>query len=575
MAHENGNDPVTPANTGTRVRMDGDKTTELPTELPTLHEQLEVAGWGKFQRTALMAFLLFVVSEGMEVMVPNVVWGGMHDMEGKPSFGPSEQGHSSTFRAIVTGAPMLGNIVGGLVGGCVADTYGRHVAINMHSGIFVLASLASGLSQDETSFVVSRMALGMSLGIVIPVIVSWMAEITPSAKRARAVVMIPGFGIPCGQIVMLIFGLLMHKFSASVGEYSASVGGDADESWWRVMLVAGIVPNLIGLLIVRMYVPESPHFLLSTGNQIAAERVVLQIAQVNGTEDRLLNAGRLRVLPHDDKGQDETGSSRYGGVRKSVLESNVERWRRQSLELLSPPLHLYMLLLLSIWMFAGFGQIGSDIILPKMLEGVMDLDMEGRLTALLLTQILAWPAFILVIFLLEYKDEWSRRTVCMSVAAASAGAALVTGVSLHEGLLSLIISSIFLKMLAHCTMASLDLYAVELLPCSHRATGLAIANGGSKAVGVLVAFFALSTTMTSGGSAGTAHYIIFAAAFAAAATILAVSPQDGGSNGQLIIDYSELCAAHDSNELGYRGEKEGRIGGVPSYGAVSVAEKGA
>jgi len=32
--------------------------------------------------------------------------------------------------------------------------------------------------------------------------------------------------------------------------------------------------------------------------------------------------------------------------------------------------------------------------------------------------ILAWPAFLGVIYLLEHKDMWSRRVVCMAMAAA-------------------------------------------------------------------------------------------------------------------------------------------------------------
>jgi len=232
--------------------------------LPSLHDQIEVVGWGRFQVTALIAFVLFVVSEAMEVTVPNVLWA---EIKGGSVFGPAVEGHSATWRAIVTGAPMLGNLCGAVFGGALADTHGRHAAIHLHSALFVAASLASGLSQDESSFVASRVVLGVSLGILLPVVLSYMAELAPAGQRARAVVIIPGFGFPSGQILMLMFGLLLHSYSVGTEESAAASSGDGgkhtgDEGqgglrWWRVMLTAGIVPNLVALMIVRCYVPES------------------------------------------------------------------------------------------------------------------------------------------------------------------------------------------------------------------------------------------------------------------------------------------------------------------------------
>jgi len=359
------------------------------------------AGWGGFQVRALTAFVLFVVSEAMVVTVPNVVWDKVKDGD---TFGPTVEGPgSASFRAIVVGAPLLGNIVGSVLGGVVADTYGRHAAIYVHSTLFTGASLWSAMSVDKTSFVMSRVVLGISLGIITPVLVSFMAELAPVAKRARAVVIIPGFGFPCGQVLMLMTGLLLQRYLPKVPEIGAA--GDASAQlhkgleaqlptgleWWRWLMVAGIVPNVVALVLVRLYVPESPHFLLGVGETEKAERVLRTIAQVNKTEALLLRGGRVRPSQGSQDREDRGEGGKW--------ETKIARTKRLGVELLSPPLHEHMLRLLGMWMLAGLGQFGTDTILPKVLEK-QHLDMSGRLRTLLVITILAWPSFFIAIRLL-------------------------------------------------------------------------------------------------------------------------------------------------------------------------------
>lgn len=171
-------------------------------------------------------------------------------------------------------------------GGLIADTHGRQAALTIHSSLFVCSCLVSGLSQGMLSFVLSRFALGMSLGVLVPVVVAYMAELSPSAKRARAVVFIPSFGFPCGQIIMLSFGLLLNSYERRGVVGGGDADGEGDADWqpfamWRVMVMSGIVPNLLALLLLKLYVPESPHYLIGNGEYEEAEHVIRRIAQVS------------------------------------------------------------------------------------------------------------------------------------------------------------------------------------------------------------------------------------------------------------------------------------------------------
>ena len=359
----------------------------------TLHDALLRVGWGRVHLTALAAFVLFVVGEAMEVSVPNVVWD---KSIGEGAFGADTEGTSEALRAIVSGAPLLGHVIGGIAGGVVADTHGRRAALCVQSTVFVLASLASALSRSQPGFVATRIALGVSLGMLVPVVISFMTELAPSSHRA-AVVAITGVGFPCGQSLMLACGLVLHSRRHDHTAFE----------WWRALLVAGVLPNLLGLALVLRYVPESPHYLLSVDRHEEAEAAVRQIALGNDSQDPALTDVRLlRVAPARDE--------------RLPSQSKWCRWRRQGAELLRPPLRAGVVSCAGIWSLASFGQVGADAMLPKVLKTELHLDMPARLNCLLTITLCAWPAFVATMVMLQMSEQictgaFSRRAVCLGV----------------------------------------------------------------------------------------------------------------------------------------------------------------
>ena len=90
-----------------------------------------------------------------------------------------------------------------------------------------------------------------------------------------------------GQVLVLVTGILLMRNSEallpagepSVGEYCKRADHEDDYircSWWRVMLVVGIVPDLIAVVIIFLYLPESPRYLLCQGK---TEEVTMMCCQ--------------------------------------------------------------------------------------------------------------------------------------------------------------------------------------------------------------------------------------------------------------------------------------------------------
>ena len=68
---------------------------------------------------------------------------------------------------------------------------------------------------------------------------------------------------------------LLPAGEPNVREYCDSADHEADYmlcSWWRVMMLVGIVPDFIAVVIIFLFLPESPRVLLCQGK---TEEVIL------------------------------------------------------------------------------------------------------------------------------------------------------------------------------------------------------------------------------------------------------------------------------------------------------------
>jgi MFS family permease len=256
---------------------------ESPEPPPSVDEQLERLGFGRFQWIALVAFVCFIVADGMELVVTNIIWSVLPLEDwGAPDF----------YRATLVSVSFLGFVFGALLGGFAGDVYGRLWLIYGHSIIFIPTSILSALSQSIAMLLVTRFFVGFSIGLVLPAVVSMMSEICPASHRGRAVLAIPGISYTVGQVAILLSGIYF------ISLYGFDCTGC---EWWRWMLVAGVIPDAVGVCIVLAFVPESPRFLLYQGRLDRVQEVLQLIARTNDKESNLKHDGACRALPDDEE----------------------------------------------------------------------------------------------------------------------------------------------------------------------------------------------------------------------------------------------------------------------------------
>jgi AAHS family benzoate transporter-like MFS transporter len=152
----------------------------------TVQEQLERVGWGRFQLIALAAFVLFLVSDGMELVVTNIIWQDLPLEE----WGVDRDEHGK--RGELVSLAFIGFVLGAFCSALLGDNIGRRPLFFLHGAIFLPMSLLSACSQSLLQLGATRFFVGISMGLVLPCVNSMMTELAPIEFRAKAVISIPG-----------------------------------------------------------------------------------------------------------------------------------------------------------------------------------------------------------------------------------------------------------------------------------------------------------------------------------------------------------------------------------------------
>jgi SP family xylose:H+ symportor-like MFS transporter len=164
------------------------------------------------------------------------------------------------WEGFLTGSLALGCIVGCLLAGNLADRYGRRPGLMVAALIFAVSSICIAFSQTLTYFIALRFAAGIGVGMASMLCPMYIAEVSPAEVRGR--------NVAINQLTVVI-GILVTNL---VNYFLANTGHEA----WRWMFGLGAVPSAIFLIGV-IWLPESPRWLMKSGQEIKAKTVLDKI----------------------------------------------------------------------------------------------------------------------------------------------------------------------------------------------------------------------------------------------------------------------------------------------------------
>lgn len=162
-------------------------------------------------------------------------------------------------QGILVSSVLIGAVVGAATNGILADIFGRKKIIITTALIFILGSILCALAPNIYILILSRMLVGLAVGIVNFVVPLYLSEVSPKNLRGT-IVSLYQWAITAG----ILFSYMINAIFANA-VYN-----------WRWMLFAGVVPGLI-LLIGMLCLSDTPRWLVSKGRYEEAKKVFNKI----------------------------------------------------------------------------------------------------------------------------------------------------------------------------------------------------------------------------------------------------------------------------------------------------------
>ena len=162
---------------------------------------------------------------------------------------------------LVTTAVLVGAVLGALGSGRITDIVGRKKVIIVTSLIFALGSILTGAAPTMWFLAVSRVILGIAIGISSFAVPLYISEISPVKARGA---LVSSFQL------MITIGIVASYFS------DLAFADESNPFSWRWMFYVGVFPAII-LFVGMIFLPETPRFLIGKGDDVEGRRVLEKV----------------------------------------------------------------------------------------------------------------------------------------------------------------------------------------------------------------------------------------------------------------------------------------------------------
>jgi sugar porter (SP) family MFS transporter len=181
--------------------------------------------------------------------------------------------------AIVAGL-LLGAMIGAAAAGRLADAWGRRRLIMAAAVVFTGGAILAAVAPTVWVLIAARIIIGLGVGSAALVVPLYLAEIAPAEIRGA---------ITSLNQLMIVGGILVAFI------VNAILASSED---WRLMLGLAAVPSII-LFIGMLFMPETPRFLVHTGEEERAKSVLEDLPGDEQPEERI---EEIREVDQEEEG---------------------------------------------------------------------------------------------------------------------------------------------------------------------------------------------------------------------------------------------------------------------------------
>src|ERR1700726_4517640 len=223
--------------------------TSIPARLDSLH-------WSGFHPRVVLALGITWILDGLEVTLAGALSGALKE---SPTL------HFSNFDVgFSNSAYLAGAVLGALGFGWLTDRIGRKKLFFITLALYLTATAATALSWGVASYALFRFLTGAGIGGEYTAINSTIQELVPARYRGWTDLVING---------SFWIGAAMGAASAIVLLDPVLIGPDLG---WRLAYLTGACLGLV-VFVMRMWIPESPRWLMIHGHPEQAHAIVEDI----------------------------------------------------------------------------------------------------------------------------------------------------------------------------------------------------------------------------------------------------------------------------------------------------------
>lgn len=248
--------------------------TSIPARLDNLY-------WSGFHTRVVLALGITWILDGLEVTLAGALAGALKES-------PTLQ-FSNFDVGFANSAYLAGAVLGAIGFGWLTDRIGRKKLFFITLALYLSATAATALSWNVASYALFRFLTGAGIGGEYTAINSTIQELVPARYRGWTDLIING---------SFWIGAAIGAVSAIVLLDPAVINPDLG---WRLAYLTGACLGLV-VFVMRMWIPESPRWLMIHGRPDEANRIVDDIERsVNGhveTKSAELPKIKIRMRDH-------------------------------------------------------------------------------------------------------------------------------------------------------------------------------------------------------------------------------------------------------------------------------------
>ncbi len=230
-----------------------DSSRIVETSVPARLDNLR---WSRFHTRVVLALGITWILDGLEVTLAGALAGALKE---SPAL------RFSNFDVgLANSAYLAGAVLGALGFGWLTDRIGRRKLFFITLALYLLATAATALSWNVQTYALFRFLTGAGIGGEYTAINSTIQELVPARYRGWTDLVING---------SFWLGAAMGAVSAIVLLDPAVVSIDLG---WRLAYLTGACLGLV-VFIMRMWIPESPRWLMVHGRPDEAHAIVDEI----------------------------------------------------------------------------------------------------------------------------------------------------------------------------------------------------------------------------------------------------------------------------------------------------------